>query len=129
MLALVQPLRLADEGMHQQRTRDVTGLKIGDGAVRIMKIAFGRGAPGRANCDAFDDIHGGLVRRRMFASTEAASLDTLSDWPGLRSVLAAESIRSVNMRPARLRLRSAISSRAVLTTQLPWVRRFARTGQ
>jgi predicted transposase YbfD/YdcC len=57
---------------------------------------FRRGAPGRADCDAFDDTHGRLVRRRVFASTEAASLDALSGWPGLRSVLAVESIRSVN---------------------------------
>jgi predicted transposase YbfD/YdcC len=32
----------------------------------------------------------------VFASTEAASLDALSGWPGLRTVLAVESIRSVN---------------------------------
>jgi predicted transposase YbfD/YdcC len=57
---------------------------------------FRRGAPGRPDCDAFDDTHGRLVRRRVFASTEASSLDALSGWPGLRSVLAVESIRSVN---------------------------------
>jgi len=57
---------------------------------------FRRGAPGRADCDAFDDTHGRLVRRRVFASTEAANLDTLSGWPGLRNVLTVESIRSVN---------------------------------
>ncbi len=57
---------------------------------------FRCGAPGRADCDAFDDTHGRLVRRRVFASAEAASLKILSGWPGLRSVLAVESIRSVN---------------------------------
>ena len=57
---------------------------------------FRRGAAGRPDCDAFDDRHGRLVRRRVFASIEAASLDALSGWPGLRSVLAVESIRSVN---------------------------------
>jgi predicted transposase YbfD/YdcC len=57
---------------------------------------FGRGAPGRADCDAFDDTHGRLVRRRVFASTEAAELEALSAWPGLRIVLAVETIRGVN---------------------------------
>ena len=49
---------------------------------------FRRGAPGRAECDAFDDTHGRLVRRRVFASTDAAALEALSGWPGLRIVLA-----------------------------------------
>ena len=35
----------------------------------------------------------------MFASTEAAALDALSGWPELRTVLAVESIRSVNSAP------------------------------
>ena len=60
---------------------------------------FCRGAPSRADCDPFDDTHGRLVRRRVFASTEAAALDVLSGWPGLRTVLAVESIRSVNRTP------------------------------
>ena len=63
---------------------------------------FRRGAPRRANCDAFEDTHGRLVRRRVFASTEAAALDALSGWPGLRSVLAIESIRSVNSAPTKV---------------------------
>ena len=63
---------------------------------------FRRGAPHRADCDAFDDTHGRLVRRRVFASTEAAALDALSGWPGLRSVLAIESIRSVNSAPTKV---------------------------
>jgi len=53
----------------------------------------------RADCDAFDDTHGRLVRRRVFASTDAAVLDALGGWPGLRTVLAVESIRSVNSAP------------------------------
>ena len=57
---------------------------------------FHRGAPGRASCDAFDETHGRLVRRRVFASTKAAALEALSAWPGLRTVLAVETIRSVN---------------------------------
>jgi len=63
---------------------------------------FRRGASARADCDAFDDTHGRLVRRRVFASTEAASLDALSGWPGLRTVLAVESIRSVNSAPTKV---------------------------
>src|SRR4051794_16534441 len=39
---------------------------------------------------------GRLVRRRVFASTKAAALEALSAWPGLRTVLAVETIRSVN---------------------------------
>jgi len=49
-----------------------------------------------------DDTHSRLVRRRMFASTEAASLGALSGWPGLRTVLAVESIRSVNSAPTKV---------------------------
>ncbi len=37
-----------------------------------------------------------LVRRRVFASTEAAALEALSAWPGLHTVLAVETIRGVN---------------------------------
>jgi predicted transposase YbfD/YdcC len=54
------------------------------------------GSPGQAFHDEFDDGHGRLVRRRIFASTEAANLEPLAGWPALRLVLAVESIRSVN---------------------------------
>ena len=60
------------------------------------KHCFGPGASVRAVCDAFEDSHGRLVRRRVFASTDAIHLDALSGWPGLRAVLAVESIRSVH---------------------------------
>jgi predicted transposase YbfD/YdcC len=63
---------------------------------------FRVGAPSRTDCDAFDDTHGRLVRRRVFASTQAAALDALSGWPGLRTVLAVESIRSVNSAPTKV---------------------------
>jgi len=43
-----------------------------------------------------------LVRRRVFASTDAAALEALSGWPGLRTVLAVESIRSVNNAPTKV---------------------------
>jgi len=69
---------------------------------RFDQQCFRVGAPHRADCDAFDDTHGRLVRRRVFASTEAAALDALSGWPGLRSVLAIESIRSVNSAPTKV---------------------------
>ena len=46
--------------------------------------------------DAFDDSHGRLVRRRVFVSLKAVTLPALADWPGLRTVLAVESIRSIN---------------------------------
>jgi len=57
---------------------------------------FRLGAPNRADSDAFDDTHGRLVRRRVFASTAAAELEALSGWPGLHTVLAVEAIRGVN---------------------------------
>ena len=63
---------------------------------------FRRGAASRADCDVFDDTHGRLVRRRVFASTDAAALEALSGWPGLRTVLAVESIRSVNSAPTKV---------------------------
>ena len=43
-----------------------------------------------------------LFRRRMFASTDPAALEALSGWPGLRTVLAVESIRSVNSAPTKV---------------------------
>ncbi len=63
---------------------------------------FRVGASCRADCDAFDDTHGRLVRRRVFASTGAAALEALGGWPGLRTVLAVESIRSVNSAPTKM---------------------------
>lgn len=44
---------------------------------------FQRGATLRPAFDAFDDSHGRLVRRRVFACPEAATLQALSDWPAL----------------------------------------------
>jgi predicted transposase YbfD/YdcC len=65
-------------------------------AAHFEEHCFRRGAPARAECDAFEDTHGRLVRRRVFASPEAARLEVLSGWPKLCTVLAVESIRSVN---------------------------------
>jgi predicted transposase YbfD/YdcC len=63
------------------------------------QACFRRGAPQRAAWDTFDEAHGRLVRRRVFASTEAASLEALSPWPNLHTVLAVESLRSTNGAP------------------------------
>jgi predicted transposase YbfD/YdcC len=58
--------------------------------------AFDRGADLRPCLDAFDDTHGRLVRRRVFACPDAGCFATLRGWPGLVTVLATETIRSVN---------------------------------
>ncbi|WP_202685189.1 ISAs1 family transposase [Skermanella mucosa] len=57
---------------------------------------FARGATAKPVFDAFDDSHGRLVRRRVFVCPQAASLEVLKAWPGLRTVLAVETIRGVN---------------------------------
>src|SRR4051812_17588879 len=56
---------------------------------------FAHGAPAKPVFDAFDDRHGRLVRRRVFVCPQAASLEALRAWPGLRTVLAVETIRGV----------------------------------
>lgn len=58
--------------------------------------AFGRGGDLRPCFDAFDDTHGRLVRRRVFACPDAGCFAALQDWPGLATVLATETIRGVN---------------------------------
>src|SRR3954451_23397638 len=63
------------------------------------QACFRRGAPQRAAWDTFDEAHGRFVRRRVFASTEAASLEALRTWPNLHTVLAVESLRSTNGTP------------------------------
>jgi predicted transposase YbfD/YdcC len=57
--------------------------------------AFALGAPLRPSFDAFDDGHGRLVRRRVFACPDLSVLGTLAGWPGLKAVLAVETIRGV----------------------------------
>ena len=59
------------------------------------RTCFGRGSGGRPVFDAFDEGHGRLVRRRVFASPAAGELEPLSGWPELTMVLAAETIRGV----------------------------------
>ena len=56
-------------------------------------------APGallRPCFDAFDESHGRLVRRRVFACTDLGPFAALADWPGLATVVAVETIRGVN---------------------------------
>ena len=60
------------------------------------RTCFCRGASGRPACDAFDDSHGRLVRRRVFVNSVGAELEPLHEWPDLRTLLAVETIRSVN---------------------------------
>jgi predicted transposase YbfD/YdcC len=67
--------------------------------------AFALGAPLRPVFDAFDDGHGRLVRRRVFACPDVGVFTTLKDWPGLRAVLAVETIRGI---PGRGRVTAEI---------------------
>jgi predicted transposase YbfD/YdcC len=60
--------------------------------------AFAPGGPLRPFFDAFDDSHGRLVRRRVFACPDVDAFATLKVWPGLAAVLAVETIRGVNGR-------------------------------
>ena len=60
------------------------------------RTCFCRGASGRPACDAFDDSHGRLARRRVFVSPAPKELEPLHGWPDLRTLLAVETIRSVN---------------------------------
>src|SRR5919205_2200087 len=62
------------------------------------RSCFCRGASGRPACDAFDDSHGRLVRRRVFVDPAATDLEPLSDWPEPGTVLAVETIRGVTGR-------------------------------
>ena len=57
--------------------------------------AFALGASLRPCFDAFDDGHGRLVRRRVFACADLAPFATLADWPGLATVVAVETIRGI----------------------------------
>src|SRR3954447_5798299 len=65
-------------------------------AAHFEEHCFRPGTPAPAACDAFEDSHGRLVRRRVFASPEAVRLEVLGGWPGLRTVLAVESIRRLH---------------------------------
>ncbi|MBL5926053.1 ISAs1 family transposase [Enterobacter asburiae] len=60
------------------------------------ETCFGRSAGLRPACDTFDDSHGRVGRRRVFVCPQTNTLEALRDWPVLRTVLAVETIRSVN---------------------------------
>src|SRR3954465_11488300 len=60
------------------------------------RTCFSRGCDGRPAFDAFDESHGRLVRRRVFASPAPGELESLNGWPDLRNLLAVETIRSIN---------------------------------
>src|SRR5436305_3311647 len=67
--------------------------------------AFALGAPLRPCFDAFDDGHGRLVRRRVFACADLAPFAALADRPGLATVVAVETIRGI---PGRGKVKAAI---------------------
>jgi hypothetical protein len=67
--------------------------------------AFALGAPLRPCFDVFDDSHGRLVRRRVFACPDAGVFGTLADWPGLATVVAVETIRGI---PGRGKVKAEI---------------------
>jgi predicted transposase YbfD/YdcC len=98
--------------------------------------AFAPGAPLRPSFDAFDDGHGRLVRRRVFACTDLAPFAALADWPGLATVVAVETIRGIPGRgkvtaeirhylsSARLppeQLAAAIRNHWRVENGLPWI--------
>jgi predicted transposase YbfD/YdcC len=45
--------------------------------------------------DTFDEGHGRLTRRRVFVHPAPTELNALAEWPGVRSILAVESIRMI----------------------------------
>ena len=61
----------------------------------FARHAFAPEADLRPCADGFDDTHGRLVRRRVFARPDTSCFTTLRDWPGLTTVLASETIRGV----------------------------------
>src|SRR3954452_13069697 len=67
--------------------------------------ALALGASLRPCFDAFDESHGRLVRRRVFACTDLTPFTTLQDWPGLATVAAVETIRGI---PGRGRAKAEI---------------------
>ncbi|MGC9128672.1 MAG: ISAs1 family transposase [Acidithiobacillus sp.] len=72
---------------------------------------FGGAGSRRADMDTGDQGHGRWVRRRIFALPEACALPELQDWPGLRQVLAVETIRQLSHNPGtRCEIRYYLSS-------------------
>jgi predicted transposase YbfD/YdcC len=67
--------------------------------------AFALGASLRPCFDAFDESHGRLVRRRVFACTDLAPFATREDGPGRAAVVAVETIRGI---PGRGKVKAEI---------------------
>ena len=81
--------------------------------------AFGLDATLRPCFDAFDDGHGRLVRRRIFACPELEPLAAVQRWPGLAAVLAIENIRGINgSGKVTAEIRCYLSSSKLPPTQL-----------
>src|SRR5689334_11076759 len=81
--------------------------------------AFALGGSLRPCFDAFDDSHGRLVRRRVFACPDAGVFATRADWPGLKAVLAVETIRGIPGRgTVTAEIRYYLSSAALLPEAL-----------
>ncbi len=77
--------------------------------------------------DAFDESHGRLTRRRVFVHTVPIELNMLAEWPGVRSILAVESIRMVKPHGAVTAERrffrqiAAIRQHWLIENRLHWV--------
>lgn len=63
--------------------------------IYCQAICFDRWATYPADYDAFDRWHGRWVRRRAWVLPLCEELAALRDWPGLRAVIAVETIRQV----------------------------------
>lgn len=89
--------------------------------VAYCKVAcFDLGATYRPDYDAFDCRHGRWVRRRAWVLPLGDELAALRAWPGLRAILAIETIRHVHHQPGtqaeiRYYLTSCPDAPAVLT--------------
>ena len=89
--------RIVDRDADSLLVRKAThGNDYADMRSHFERHCFGQGATAQPVLDAFDEGHGRLVRRRVFADPLAASLETLKDGPRLKTVLAVEAIRNVN---------------------------------
>ena len=81
--------------------------------------AFSLGGSLRPCFDAFDESHGRLVRRRVFACTELGPWAVLQRWPGSTTVLAVENIRGINgSGKVTAEIRCYLSSSRLPLTQL-----------
>ena len=61
----------------------------------FAETTFGKIPDRPAAFDAFDEAHGRLTRRRAFVSDDPGLIASLSDWRGLRQVIAVETITSI----------------------------------